>query len=204
MLIAVIIIAIAVFGYWYSTRPTTNTSATALQSATGQVSPLEATDTAISDKFLALLLNMKTIKLDQGIFTDTAFTTLRDFSTTIAPETNPGRNNPFAPIGLDSTATQAVTVTTGTAIAVTKNSATFVGALPVGSVTAKRYFEYGTTANTPLGSATAGVPMDAATGSFTFNIVGLQPNTTYYVRAAAITSLGTTYGQVTSFKTLAQ
>ena len=40
-------------------------------------------------------------------------------------------------------------------------------------------------------------------GSFTSDIVGLSPNITYYVRAYATNSVGTAYGQQTSFTTLA-
>ena len=38
-------------------------------------------------------------------------------------------------------------------------------------------------------------------GSFTCNFSGLSPNTTYYVRAYAINSIGTAYGETTSFTT---
>jgi len=41
------------------------------------------------------------------------------------------------------------------------------------------------------------------TGSFTSNITGLSPNTTYYVRAYAINSAGTAYGNQVSFTTTA-
>ena len=41
----------------------------------------------------------------------------------------------------------------------------------------------------------------SGTGTFTSNISGLTPNTTYYVRAYAINSVDTTYGQEVSFTT---
>ncbi len=41
------------------------------------------------------------------------------------------------------------------------------------------------------------------TGVFSSNITGLQPNTTYYVRAYATNSVGTSYGDQISFTTLA-
>jgi uncharacterized protein (TIGR02145 family) len=43
---------------------------------------------------------------------------------------------------------------------------------------------------------------NGGTGSFTSTITGLDPNTTYYVRAYATNSAGTAYGSFISFKTL--
>ena len=40
------------------------------------------------------------------------------------------------------------------------------------------------------------------TGTFTSNMTGLEPNTTYYVRAYATNSAGTAYGDQVSFTTL--
>ena len=51
-----------------------------------------------------------------------------------------------------------------------------------------------TTANTKI---TAG----SGTGEFTCNLTGLQANTTYYVRAYAVNSKGTAYGEQVSFTT---
>ena len=42
----------------------------------------------------------------------------------------------------------------------------------------------------------------SGTGSFTSNITGLQPSTTYYVRAYATNSQGTSYGEELTFTTL--
>ncbi|MBM3132652.1 MAG: hypothetical protein FJZ95_06430, partial [Chloroflexi bacterium] len=44
----------------------------------------------------------------------------------------------------------------------------------------------------------------SATGAFASSMTGLSPNTTYYVRAYAINTAGTAYGDVTSFATSAQ
>ena len=41
----------------------------------------------------------------------------------------------------------------------------------------------------------------SGTGSFTCNLTGLQPNTTYYVRAYAVNSKGTAYGEEVTFIT---
>ncbi len=60
---------------------------------------------AIAQDFLNLLLNVQTIKLDDSIFSDIAFTSLRDSSITLIPDGTEGRPNPFAPIGIDIMAT---------------------------------------------------------------------------------------------------
>ena len=45
-------------------------------------------------------------------------------------------------------------------------------------------------------------PCGSGTGAFTYNMTGLQSGTTYYVRAYAINSKGTAYGEEVSFMTL--
>ena len=44
-------------------------------------------------------------------------------------------------------------------------------------------------------------PCGSGTGSFTCDLTNLQPNTTYYVRAYAVNSVGTAYGEEISFTT---
>ena len=56
---------------------------------------------AVSD-FLPVLLNVKGIRLDDSIFVDPAFSTLRDSSILLVPDGTEGRKNPFAPIGFES------------------------------------------------------------------------------------------------------
>ncbi len=57
--------------------------------------PLAATD------FLSVLLNVKSIRLDDTIFSDPAFLSLHDSSIVLVPDGTEGRPNPFAPIGTD-------------------------------------------------------------------------------------------------------
>ena len=66
---------------------------------------------AVGAQFLTTLLNLRNIKLDDSIFTDASFVSLQDFELTLIPETNPGRMNPFSPLGVDASSS---TVTTGT------------------------------------------------------------------------------------------
>ncbi len=56
----------------------------------------------IAQNFLSLLLNIKSIKLDDSIFSDDAFNSLRDSSIVLVPDGNEGRPNPFAPFGTDN------------------------------------------------------------------------------------------------------
>ncbi len=50
--------------------------------------------------------------------------------------------------------------------------------------------------------ANSNIAIAAGIGSFTINLAGLTPNTTYYVRAYATSMGGVAYGQETSFTTL--
>ena len=93
------------------------------------------------------------------------------------------------------------TVTTTTATSVTETSAVTGGNVTSdGNATVtERGVVYATTQN-PTTSNTK-VTSGSGTGSFTCNLSGLQPNTTYYVRAYAINSKGTAYGTQVTFTT---
>lgn len=56
----------------------------------------------VAKEFLALLLSVKSIKLDDAIFSSVAFNSLYDSSITLTPDGNEGRPNPFAPFGADN------------------------------------------------------------------------------------------------------
>lgn len=56
----------------------------------------------IAQDFISLLSNVTNIKLDDTIFSDNAFNSLRDSSLILIPDGNEGRPNPFAPLGADS------------------------------------------------------------------------------------------------------
>lgn len=70
------------------------------------------------------------------------------------------------------------------------------GGLPVTT----RGVAYHTQSNPDIGNATAS--SGSGTGAFTATLTGLQPATTYYVRAFATNALGTAYGPQRSFTTL--
>lgn len=55
-------------------------------------------NTPADQDLITLLFQLKSIKLDNTIFNDTAFRSLQDFSQALVPEPI-GRTNPFAPLG---------------------------------------------------------------------------------------------------------
>ncbi|MBR3797589.1 MAG: hypothetical protein IKK36_01555 [Bacteroidales bacterium] len=95
----------------------------------------------------------------------------------------------------------APTVQTMSTTSITQTGATLNGkVLSAGtySVTS-RGFVYGTSAT----SLTQNVESTSTTDNFSKALTGLTPSTTYYYKAYAINSVGTSYGEVTSFTTLA-
>jgi len=62
---------------------------------------LSGSDSVVSmveNDLLTLLLDIRSVKLDDSIFSEETFKSLEDFGQDIAPEPA-GRENPFAPIG---------------------------------------------------------------------------------------------------------
>ncbi len=91
-------------------------------------------------------------------------------------------------------------VATQSASNITYNSATLRGEIiNTGDEDPTRTIEYGTTTNTYTDECTAGT---GAVGIYSCNITNLTPNTTYYYKAKATNSEGTTYGDELSFTTL--
>ena len=97
-------------------------------------------------------------------------------------------------ISLPIVTTAAVTSVTETS-AVTGGNVTSDGNASV----TERGVVYATTQNPT--TANTKVASGSGTGSFVCNLSGLQPNTKYYVRAYAINSKGTAYGEEISFTT---
>ena len=151
----------------------------------------------IGTDFLNTLLSIESISLDDTLFTSKAFTVLQDFNRPIPADQNPGRINPFAPIGTDGVAS-TVAVTTSIPSSVNGTSATLNGTLLAGDSTTTRWFEYGPTS--ALGAMTKPKPQTTQ-GAFTEVITKLLPNTTYYVRADALVGGVTVLGNVLTWKT---
>lgn len=55
----------------------------------------------VAKDFLALLLNVKNIKLNDAVFSEPAFESLHDSSIILVPDGTEGRPNPFAQFGND-------------------------------------------------------------------------------------------------------
>ena len=93
-------------------------------------------------------------------------------------------------------------VTTATVTQITGSSAVAGGNVMAGSnVSVTERGVCIATISNPTTSNTK-VSVGSGTGSFTCNLTNLQPNTTYYVRAYAIDSKGTAYGEEVSFTTI--
>ncbi|MFN9710461.1 MAG: T9SS type A sorting domain-containing protein, partial [Bacteroidota bacterium] len=94
------------------------------------------------------------------------------------------------------------TVTTTSVTSITTNSATSGGNITAngGAAVTERGVVWSTALNPTVDLQTK-TTNGTGTGSFTANLTGLTPNTTYYVRAYATNSVGTAYGNEISFKT---
>jgi hypothetical protein len=99
---------IVFFGGNTQNTPALTTTGGTTGASTAVTSP--TSQSAVGKEFLTTLLNLRNIKLDDSIFTNPAFASLQDFELSLIQETNPGRPNPFLPLGVDqSTATTGST-----------------------------------------------------------------------------------------------
>src|SRR5690606_967754 len=98
------------------------------------------------------------------------------------------------------------TVSTAAATSITTNGATVAGNVTSdgGATVFARGFVYSSTDNTPTIGETGvtQVTDGSGTGVFDEGISGLSSSTTYYYRAYATNSAGTTYGGIENFTTL--
>ncbi len=100
--VGIFILLIAGYYFFFGNK----TSAPALQTTSGvpttasSASPVG--NSGVGKEFLDTLLNVKNIKLDASIFSNPSFTSLHDFDLSLIQEQNPGRKNPFLPLGSDS------------------------------------------------------------------------------------------------------
>lgn len=97
------------------------------------------------------------------------------------------------------------TVITGGSGSLTTVSATAAGTISANGCSAVSAYgiEYSTTAGFVNGTGTQVPSSNISSGSFTSNLTGLTPNTTYYYKAYATNDGGTAYGSEETFTTLA-
>jgi uncharacterized protein (TIGR02145 family) len=100
------------------------------------------------------------------------------------------------------TPSELPTVTTGVVTNITTTSAAVGGSVTSSgsSAVTVRGICYATTQNPTISNQC--LNSGSGTGSFSINITGLNPNTTYYIRAYATSSAGTSYGTQVNFTTL--
>ena len=112
--------------YIFFIKPSSNNNTPALvSSGTAPVTGNTVTSNAnplVAQDFLNLLLNIQSIKLDDSILTDPAFSSLHDSSITLTPDGTEGRPNPFAPLGTDVVAIPPLVCTSPKVLDAVKNT----------------------------------------------------------------------------------
>lgn len=107
IIIFIAIGAVLVLVYIFYIKPSPNDTANLISS--GGVPAVPAVSNTVTGNvngtttqdFLSLLLNVKSINLDDSIFSDNAFISLHDSSIVLTPDGTEGRPNPFAQFGND-------------------------------------------------------------------------------------------------------
>jgi len=102
-----------------------------------------------------------------------------------------------------TTSACAQTVVTNAASGITSTGATLNGAITNtgGADATQSGFAYSTSANLTTGVSTSTLGAQSGTASFNSSLATLTANTTYYFRAYATNSAGTSYGSIQSFTT---
>ena len=89
IILVIVVIVIGFFAYNAFLKPGAESTLTAQEVNPGQ--------TAVEQELIALLLELRSIRLDLGIFEDPEFQSLTDFSQELIPEPV-GRPNPCVPL----------------------------------------------------------------------------------------------------------
>ena len=199
-IIGVVIAIVLVFIYTKFFK--SNTPTGTLSSSTTTTTPVVGTDinTQVGGELLSTLLNLKTIKLNDQIFSSPLFSSLTDFTITLGSGVE-GRPNPFAPIGTDITPVQtpidttqpptsdagtiAPTAITKTLLAsnVTKTTALLHGSIDKNTTAFSAWFEWNKVGATTPAIKTTPVNFAGSVASFSTPITGLSSNTAYTFKA---------------------
>lgn len=194
--LAVLILLFSLMG---NGEPSPAPAASGLSTSLGGGIP--SSDSSVSDngEFAGLLSSVKSISIDDSIFSNPAFKALRDHPIAIGTDIV-GRSNPFAPVGTDGTdLSSAPTVQTLQPGKITSTSAelsaqvSFSTTAPVTVV-----FQYGPTDQ--FGSVSAPQTLTKS-GTVLSTITGLASGTTYYVQAVAVVGSTTANGNTMTFTT---
>ncbi len=86
---SIIIVALIAYFYYEGSIAVSNSSLTS--------SAVDADAQQVGLRVMALLNQIKSLKIDTALFRDPSYSTLRDYSVAI-PQQNVGRPNPFAPL----------------------------------------------------------------------------------------------------------
>ncbi len=84
----IVVVALVAYFYWQGNTTSTGTATLDQTNADNQV---------VGVKVFSLLNEIKSLKIDSTLFSDTAYMTLKDYSVEV-PTLPVGRPNPFAPI----------------------------------------------------------------------------------------------------------
>ena len=180
------------------------TSSNSVTSSKSISSTISQKDKIVSDTaFINTLLSLKKIKIDTSLFSNKAFTILRDNSVQITLDNNSvGRPNPFLLMGAESTNTtpQIVLpdVSTNNPTLITEKSVVFNGRVNQENATSV-YFEYGINETTL--DKTTKPAKQSLIGDFNVGVTGLTAKTTYFTRAAAKINGKIIYGEIINFTT---
>lgn len=102
IIVIVAIVLVLIYIFFIKKAPEamlTNSSGAPMTGSTTTSTDTNLETAQIGQDFVSLLLSVKSIKLDDSIFKNEAFISLKDSSILLVPTKNEGRPNPFAPIG---------------------------------------------------------------------------------------------------------
>lgn len=88
--IVIIIVVFALYFFFFRGNGTSDDSGLSVESVVGNSS-------TVDKSLITLLLEMKSVKLDEEFFSSAVFQSLNDYSIKIEPQ-EVGRTNPFAPL----------------------------------------------------------------------------------------------------------
>ncbi len=103
-LLGILVTVIVVIGYFLFFKGDTSSEQSGLQ----VTRPAGGGEIGVSRNLLTILLELRSISLDEKFFSDPLFRSLRDFGVELAPQPV-GRPNPFAPLGRDVRPTSGTT-----------------------------------------------------------------------------------------------